>query len=105
MEIRAISAPWYDGVEFLIRDNSSDGTIAIVAEMKMTAVEPNMAQPPTGRISRQAAQVLMDDLWAAGLRPSEGSGSAGSLRATERHLEDMRRIVATKLNVPLVTKP
>lgn len=36
---------------------------------------------------------LMDDLWVCGLRPSEGSGSAGALAATERHLGDMRRIV------------
>ena len=105
MEIRAISAPWYDGVEFLIREKIGDGKIAIVTNMPLQTLEPNMPQPPTGRISRQAAQVLMDDLWAAGLRPTEGSGSAGSLRATEKHLEDMRRIVEKKLNVPLVTKP
>jgi hypothetical protein len=40
----------------------------------------------------QDAQVLMDDLWAAGMRPTEGTGSAGSLSATQKHLEDMRRI-------------
>ncbi len=38
----------------------------------------------------------MDDLWAAGLRPTEGTGSAGALRAVERHLEDMRRLVFEK---------
>ena len=44
-------------------------------------------------LSEDLAQMLMDELWKCGLRPSEGSGSAGSLRATERHLEDMRRLV------------
>jgi len=39
------------------------------------------------------AQSLMDSLWDCGLRPSEGTGSAGSLAATQRHLEDMRRLV------------
>jgi hypothetical protein len=34
----------------------------------------------------------MDELWRVGLRPTEGSGSAGSLAATERHLSDMQRI-------------
>lgn len=38
------------------------------------------------------AQALVDELWLLGVRPSEGTGSAGSLAATERHLEDMRRI-------------
>jgi hypothetical protein len=30
---------------------------------------------------------------ACGLRPSEGTGSAGALAATERHLKDMQRLV------------
>ena len=34
----------------------------------------------------------MDELWRCGLRPSEGTGSAGSLAATERHLKDMQAI-------------
>jgi hypothetical protein len=34
----------------------------------------------------------MDELWRVGLRPTEGTGSAGSLAATERHLKDMQRI-------------
>lgn len=40
----------------------------------------------------EVAQALMDELWQCGLRPTEGTGSAGSLAATERHLADMRRI-------------
>jgi hypothetical protein len=40
-----------------------------------------------------AAQLLMDRLWECGLRPTEGSGSAGSLSATQKHLEDMRTLV------------
>jgi len=43
----------------------------------------------------------MDDLWNAGIRPTEGTGSAGSLRATEEHLDDMRRIVCKVLEVDL----
>ncbi len=33
------------------------------------------------------AQELMDDLWRCGVRPAEGTGSAGALVATQRHLE------------------
>ena len=54
---------------------------------------------PTFVLPMENAQCLMDDLWRIGLRPSEGAGSAGSLRATERHLEDMRRVVAKLLKV------
>jgi len=45
------------------------------------------------RISSLEAQALMDRLWSVGLRPTEGSGSAGALAATERHLADMQRLV------------
>ena len=37
--------------------------------------------------------MLMDDLWQCGLRPSEGTGSAGALAATQKHLDDMRKLV------------
>lgn len=42
----------------------------------------------------------MDQLWNCGLRPTEGSGSAGSLAATQRHLEDMRKIAFNTLGFP-----
>lgn len=48
---------------------------------------------PVTTLSPTAAQQLIDDLWDCGLRPSEGSGSAGQLAAVERHLEDMRTLV------------
>ena len=101
MEIRAIAGPWHDGVDFLIRDKHADGRILVFKNLIAEPIEPGMYQEPTGRITKQAAQVLMDDLWAAGLRPTEGTGSAGSLKATEKHLDDMRRIVAKKLDVSL----
>lgn len=44
-------------------------------------------------LSLDEAQQLMDGLYAAGVRPSEGQGSAGAMKATERHLEDMRSLV------------
>jgi hypothetical protein len=56
-------------------------------------VEEGATPPVAFRLSNLEAQALMDRLWKAGLRPTEGSGSAGALAATERHLEDMRRIV------------
>lgn len=94
--VRAVSAPWHDGVEILIKDGNSYG-------ISVTFQKPDegLLIEPTARISNTAAQTLMDDLWNAGLRPTEGSGSAGSLRETENHLSDMRRIVARKLGVEL----
>lgn len=47
---------------------------------------------PTLSLSNNQAQQLMDALWSAGLRPTEGSGSAGSLAATQAHLKDMQAL-------------
>ena len=67
----------------------------MVAEpMVFTKREPyEMNSTPTTTLSPQNAQVLMDDLYAAGIRPTEGTGSAGSLKATQDHLQDMRTLV------------
>lgn len=48
---------------------------------------------PMLNIRSEEAQALMDSLWDAGLRPTAGSGSAGAMDATLRHLEDMRYLV------------
>jgi len=47
---------------------------------------------PTLRMEMHNAQYLMDQLWECGLRPSEGTGSAGALAATQAHLNDMKEI-------------
>ena len=88
-QVRAHSAPWNDGVEFLARDGVRIGR---PIEMDIPVNEAISCEP-TFSLPMEGAQVLMDDLWHAGLRPTEGSGSAGSLAATQRHLEDMRTLV------------
>lgn len=47
---------------------------------------------PAIQLTKDEAQALMDQLWSCGLRPTEGSGGAGSLAATERHLADMQKL-------------
>lgn len=54
---------------------------------------PRQELPEPFPMSWDDAQSLMDQLWNCGVRPTEGTGSAGSLAATKNHLEDMRRIV------------
>lgn len=86
--------------------------VSISMRRVIFGVEANYAKPivyakeevgnfiePMLDMSIHEAQTLMDELWGCGLRPSEGSGSAGSLAATERHLKDMRAIAFHKLNV------
>lgn len=94
-EIRAVSAPWGDTVDLLIMERTwgQDRPKRVVTALTVADVPEGHWLEPTLRMDRTAAQQLIDNLWQCGLRPTEGTGSAGSLKATERHLEDMRRLV------------
>lgn len=79
-QVRVCGAPWYRGVEvYLLRHDDP--------------VSPGSRPPPTAFLDLNAAQVLMDDLWSAGIRPTEGGGSAGSMSAVQEHLKDLRRML------------
>jgi len=83
---------WYKHTSF-----SPERTRVSYAQ-RLTLVEQNPEDQgtevePVFSLKDEQAQNLMDELWRVGLRPSEGSGSAGSLAATERHLADMRHLV------------
>ena len=94
--IRAQATNWNNDIELLIRQGS-----CVARPIIMEKYDDGNYCPPTTSIKLDSAQVLMDDLWNAGVRPTEGSGSSGSLRATESHLSDMRKIVSKNLEVEL----
>lgn len=48
---------------------------------------------PTVVLDRTAAQVLMDDLWACGIRPTDGAGTAGAMAATQAHVKDLQGVL------------
>jgi len=54
---------------------------------------PHEAVSPTLQLPASDAQALMDQLWQCGIRPSEGTGSAGAFAAAQSHLADLRRLV------------
>ncbi len=54
--------------------------------------EDEAISDPSLTLKWDEAQKLIDELWRVGLRPTEGTGSAGSLAATEKHLKDMQKI-------------
>jgi hypothetical protein len=80
---------------FFMMQNGPRGERFVVNEAIITTVEPGQIVPrPSGfTLDGSEAQVLMDDLWSAGVRPTEGAGTAGSMAAVKFHLEDMRRLV------------
>jgi hypothetical protein len=52
-----------------------------------------MIVQPMLHLDIHQAQQFMDELWSCGLRPTEGTGSAGAMAATQAHLKDLQRLV------------
>jgi hypothetical protein len=92
--IRAERELWGRRIELLFTCIDRDsGRLSVAQEVIFKeCADGELGGGPTISISNQDAQALMDDLWRCGFRPSEGTGSAGSLAATERHLKDMQAI-------------
>lgn len=99
MEVRVRKTDWTDGISVLIRQNLG-GKRYIAEPLTLRELEEVQYVEPTFNIDQTEAQILMDDLWSAGIRPTEGAGSAGSLKATQNHLEDMRKIAFKRLSIP-----
>jgi hypothetical protein len=66
--------------------------------LKFVNVEEGCVRPITRIMDISKAKEIMDNLWNCGIRPSD-QGSPGQLRATEKHLNDMRKIAFKKLNM------
>jgi hypothetical protein len=81
------------GIEIYFYERLPSGKVAIMTDMQFTEAEPMAAadiHPIV--VSYETAQELIDSLWTCGLRPSEGTGSAGSLKAAENHLKDLQTL-------------
>jgi hypothetical protein len=73
--------------------------LAAAKPVVLEVIEHGAVATPMLTLPMPTAQQLMDELWNCGLRPTEGTGSAGSLAATERHLADMRKLAFHSLKV------
>ncbi len=96
IKVRASIAPWRSSVELWFRQGRSYGV-----SLSMQVMEDRHIWPvdPTVRISIEEAQALMDSLWDCGIRPTEGTGSAGAMRAVESHVSDLRKIAFKSLGI------
>lgn len=103
LEVRAQKSNYMFGIELIFLDRGLDNKVRSIGELTMKECPIGGLLPEGSRIplSDTAAQVLMDELWNCGVRPTEGTGSAGSLKATENHLEDMRDIAKKSVDLLL----
>jgi hypothetical protein len=96
LRLRAVPAPLWGGIECLLTEDEGRRVGQHVVMCELTPEDERRHFEPTFAMSIQAAQMLMNDLWTCGIRPSNGQGSTGQLDAVQSHLEDMRRLVFTK---------
>ena len=99
IEFYALNEKWYRGVELRARERYGD-TWAFAQPLTFQALQGDPEYiDPFVTLEADAAQSLMDELWKCGVRPSEGQGSAGQLKAVQEHLRDMRTIAFKGLKI------
>ncbi len=86
-------------VDLVYLTQRAGGSFAAGEPLVIKNIEEGAIWPVVTTLEEDQAQTLIDDLWQCGFRPTEGKGSAGSLAATERHLEDMRTLHFAKVEV------
>lgn len=69
------------------------------AELTMVPMVPHAMNKETLSITDNSAQMLMDELWRVGVRPSNGEGNVGQIGAMKLHLDDMRKIAFSELSL------
>ena len=95
IEFYAQRTEFNQSVDIYMRTTLETGIYAIARPVTLERYPHENEIPlssPMLELQPDSAQQLIDELWRCGLRPTEGTGSAGSLAATERHLKDMQRI-------------
>ena len=92
IEVMCQRATWRSDIELVFFGRHDDGMMSIAKPLILEKAVDGAISEPTVTLRNDMAQALIDELWRCGLRPSEGTGSAGSLAATERHLKDMQKI-------------
>ncbi len=75
----------------LYQQSVRHGDVTYVAGLDTVTQESGMEPPEPLRISEEAAQSLMDDLWHEGFRPKDVKFSSEALQAKDDHLQDMRK--------------
>jgi len=76
-------------IELRLVKIDEDGNLLAATKPDFSPLLDGNRCPAMAMIDKAQGQALMDDLWRAGLRPTEGSGSAGAMARAEKQIEFM----------------
>jgi hypothetical protein len=98
----AYANPWCDEfISFVVTRHKNGERRGVCKHLEFDFEVPEgTCVEPTFRLHHEEAQELMDRLWTCGLRPSQAKAVAGTQAAIERHLEDMRVLAFSTLDIP-----
>jgi len=101
-EIRITPTPQYAGFGYELRIFDIENQRFSYAEniqMKSISEEnEGIMIDPVMTLTKDEVQKWLDELWALGIRPSNGEGNIGEIGAVKYHLEDMRKLVFKEKN-------
>lgn len=102
--VHAVSDWVFDGIKLYIRQRGrNDGpstayvTHLELKEFALASEIPNDEAPI--RLDQESAQMLMNDLWNAGIRPSDACDKSDVINAKNQHIEDLRKALAAFIEV------
>lgn len=97
MKIYATTELFRDTIDIRIGLHRDSSTYAVAQPMLFKDQHIGLIVDPCISLTREDAQSLMDQLWNCSIRPTEGAGTAGSMLATQHHLDDMRAMTMALL--------
>ena len=101
IRIAAHANPMVDGLDIYIVEKVPHADIderRIATQIVFETISEFQVSTPPLWITRDNAKRLMDDLWNAGIRPSDLGDAVGALKATQNHLSDMQKLLFDLFN-------
>jgi hypothetical protein len=91
-QISAVREPWSGRVELRFGVTRQEG-YTVATTVDMVDVPNGAVIAPFLSLQPEAAQMLMDELYASGLRPGQEVNTQGRVAAMQAHIEDLRRLL------------
>ena len=75
-----------------------DGKVSLPHSLTMETIDQGVGEltpfkEPLIKLQQDSVQELLDELWRAGLRPSNVKSLDGQIEAMQHHIEDLRWII------------